>query len=70
MAKIPGFAEIVTAISSVGFPIVGCVYLIYSNNKNNQNHTEEVKKLSESINENTNVLIHLADVIEQKEEKR
>ena len=66
----PGFAEIVTAIASVGFPIVGSVYLIYANNKNNQNHTEEVKKLSESINENTNVLIHLADVIDQKEGKR
>lgn len=66
----PGFAEIVTAIASVGFPIVGCVYLIYANNKNNQNHSEEVKKLAECINENTNVLIHLTDVIERKEEKK
>ena len=66
----PGFSEIITAVASVGFPIVGCIYLIYANNKNNQSHSEEVKKLSESINENTKVLIHLADVIEQKEEKK
>ena len=66
----PGFADMISAIASGGFPIVGCIYLIYANNKNNQNHSEEVKKLSESINENTNVLTHLVDVIEQKEEKK
>lgn len=66
----PGFADLVTAVASVGFPIVGCTYLIYANNKNNQNHSEEVKKLAESINENTKVLTHLVDMIEQKEEKR
>ena len=66
----PGFSEIVTAVASVGFPIIGCIYLIYANNKNNQNHCEEVNKLSESINENTNVLIHLVDVIDKKEEKK
>lgn len=66
----PGFSEIITAVAQVGFPIVVCIYLIYANNKNNQNHSEEVKKLSDSINENTNVLIHLVDVIEQKEEKK
>ena len=66
----PGFAEVVTAVASVGFPIVGCIYLIYANNKNNQNYCDTVKKLSENINENTNVLTHLADVIEQKEGNR
>ena len=66
----PGFEEIITAFAAVGFPIVVCIYLIYANNKNNQNHSEEVKKLSECINENTNVLIHLADVIEKKEGKK
>lgn len=65
----PGFSEIMTAVASVGFPIICCIYLIYANSQNNQNHSEEVKKLSEYINENTNVLIHLSDVIEQKEGK-
>lgn len=65
----PGFSELITAVASVGFPIIGCIYLIYANNLNNQNHSEEVKKLADSINENTNVLIHLADVIENKEGK-
>lgn len=63
----PGFNDIITAIATVGFPIVGCVYLIYANRKNTEDHKEEVKELAKSLNENTDMLIHLSDVIEGKE---
>lgn len=46
-------------ISSVGFPIACCVYLIYSNNKNNEKHTEEVEKLRTTVDNNTKAMLKL-----------
>lgn len=43
-------------ISSVGFPIVCCVYLIYNQNKMNDRHTQEVDKLRQSLDNNTKVM--------------
>ena len=52
---------ITTLISSVGFPIACCIYLIYSNNKTSQQHTEEVEKLRQTVENNTKVMIKLCD---------
>ncbi len=41
--------EILNAISSVGFPIAMCVYMIYGNNKT-------IKELSDTIDSNTTVM--------------
>lgn len=46
-------------ISSVGFPIACCIYLIYSNNKQNDKNAEEVEKLRQTIENNTKVMIEL-----------
>ena len=48
-------------ISTVGFPIACCIYLIYSNNKTSQQHTEEVEKLRQTVENNTKVMIKLCD---------
>lgn len=37
------------AISSVGFPIAMCIYMVYANNKT-------IKELTETINHNTSVM--------------
>lgn len=46
-------------ISSVGFPIVCCGYLFYAQNKQSEAHKEEIDKLRETVENNTNVMIKL-----------
>lgn len=46
-------------IGSLGFPIACCIYLIYSNNKANEAHKEEIDKLRETVENNTKVMIKL-----------
>lgn len=50
---------ITTLISSVGFPIACCIYLIYSNNKTAEKHAEEVEKLRVTVENNTKVMLKL-----------
>lgn len=47
-------------VSSVGFPIVMCVYTMYTMQKMNEQHREEVAKLSETIDNNTQAINDLA----------
>lgn len=46
----------ISLISSVGFPIVCCVYLIYNQGKTEERHREEVDKLRTSLDNNTRVM--------------
>lgn len=48
-------------ISSVGFPIACCVYLIYINNKNEEKHADEVEKLRQTVENNTKAMIKLCN---------
>lgn len=54
-------SAITTLISSVGFPIACCVYLIYSNQKTSEKHAEEVEKLRETVDNNTKVMLKLCN---------
>ena len=54
---------ILNAINTVGFPIVMCIILIYLVNKQNEEHKEEMAKITESLNNNTLVIQHLTDTI-------
>lgn len=54
---------IINAISTVGFPIVMCLILLYVVNKQNEEHKEEMAKITESLNNNTLVIQHLTDTI-------
>lgn len=51
--------EIVTAISTVGFPIVCTLMLMYLLIKENENHKEEMNQLKDTIAANTIVLKEL-----------
>ena len=55
------FASIGTLISTVGFPIACCIYLIYTNNKNEEKHAEEVEKLRITVENNTKVMLKLCN---------
>lgn len=47
---------LITAISTVGFPIVMCLILFWRMDKDDTRHKEETDKLSDVINNNTIVL--------------
>ena len=53
------FSSISSLISSVGFPIACCIYLIYSNNKTAEKHADEVEKLRQTVENNTKVMLRL-----------
>ena len=51
--------DIISMISSVGFPIVCCLYLIYSNGKNGEKHDAELEKMRTAVDNNTKVMLKL-----------
>lgn len=54
-------SSITTLISSVGFPIACCVYLIYSNSKTEEKHQEELEKIRQTVENNTHAMIKLCE---------
>lgn len=66
--------SILSGIGSVGFPIVCCVAMAWFFNKVNenyrndikelsQNHKEEVKAMTDAINQNTLVIQKMCDIL-------
>lgn len=53
------FQALLQAIGSVGFPIVACIYLIYSQQKTSEKHAEEMDKMRETVENNTKVMYKL-----------
>ena len=54
-------------IGSLGFPIVCCIGLFWYLTKTAKQHKEEMDKMSEAINNNTNVMNQLISKLERKE---
>lgn len=52
---------IITAISTVGFPIVVAGAMFWKMNKQDDDHKEEMQKVTEAINNNTIALTKLLD---------
>ena len=48
--------QVVSIISSVGFPITACIYLVFTTNKQLQNLTQAVNEMSTAITILTNKL--------------
>ena len=57
------FNTLLQAITTVGFPIVMCVALLYEIKDMTTKHHEESKIFSDSMNKNTLVLQKLCDVL-------
>lgn len=71
------FNLVITAIGSLGFPIVACVAMaiffreVNNNYRNdlkeaNNNHKNEIDKLTEAINNNTLVITKLIDRMDKQ----
>ena len=58
--------EILTAISTVGFPIVFCILLFWYLREETTNHKDEVAELKSVISENNTILASLKQLIEDK----
>ena len=59
-------STIASLISSVGFPIACCVYLVYNQNKADERHRDEVEKLRRSLDNNTTVMKNVLDELKQR----
>lgn len=60
------FPDILSAISTVGFPIVFCILLFWYLREETKNHKEEVLDLKTVIAENNMILASLKQLIEDK----
>lgn len=50
-------------VSTVGFPIACCIYLVYNQNKAEERHREEVDKLRSSLDNNTKVMNRICAIL-------
>lgn len=57
--------DIITAIGSLGFPIVACIYMFRLNEKQNVAHHDEVNSLKDVINELKLAITELTDFIKK-----
>lgn len=56
-----GLDVILNAISTVGFPIAMCIYLIYSGKKRDEKYTSCIEDLRKTIENNTLVIQKFID---------
>lgn len=54
---------LVQIISTVGFPIACCIYLVYNQNKAEERHRDEVDKLRSSLDNNTKVMNRICAIL-------
>ena len=55
------YDNLVKLIGSVGFPIAMCIVLVYIVYKMNETHKQEIEKVTNALNNNTQALIRLSD---------
>lgn len=53
--------QIMNLIGNYAFPIVCCIYLIWSNGKEREAHKEEMAQVTVALNNNTQALIELRE---------
>lgn len=58
--------DIVSIISTVGFPIVACGAMFWKINKQDTQHKEEMITLAKAIDNNTMALTAMKEVIDSK----
>lgn len=59
------YSEIIQAISTVGFPIACCVFLLWQNSQQEKYRREEQEKLRKAIENNTRSIDSLTKMLQQ-----
>lgn len=62
------FESVLQAITTVGFPIVMCLVLLWYINKMVDSHKEETKAFTDALNKNTTVLERVCDKLDIESE--
>jgi hypothetical protein len=57
---------LIQLVGSLGFPIVACVALFWRMVKSDEQHIEEMNKMSEALNNNTSALVKLTEKLEKE----
>lgn len=60
--------DVAELISSVGFPIVMCLILVYRMKEQEKDYREQETRFQQMIDNNTNALNNLSDVIKHLKE--
>ena len=58
---------LLTAVGSVGFPIVACGYMFWIHNESETRHSEERAKMTEALTQMNEMLRHICNVLEKEE---
>lgn len=59
--------EIAQLVGTLGFPIVCCGALFWRMIKSDEQHKEEISKMSEALNNNTIAITRLTDKLEKED---
>lgn len=57
---------LIQLVGSLGFPIVACGALFWRMLKSDEQHKEEMSKMSEALNNNTNALVKLTERLDRE----
>lgn len=60
------FNLVLQAISTVGFPIVICLILMYVLYQTEENHKKEISEMMKALENNTIAINHLTDIINSR----
>lgn len=55
--------DIISAVSTVGFPVALCIFLVYRNAKQDTYYRDVIDKLRETVERNTNSITELSQII-------
>lgn len=56
---------VATLVKDLGFPIAVCIAMFWLNNKQTEQHKEEMTKVTEALNNNTLALVELKDKLDK-----
>lgn len=59
-------SSLIQLVGSLGFPIVGCGALFWRMVKSDEQHKEEMSKMSEALNNNTSALVKLTERLDKE----
>lgn len=59
--------SLIQLVGSLGFPIVACGALFWRMVKSDEQHKEEMNKMSEALNNNTSALVKLTERLDKED---
>jgi hypothetical protein len=58
--------SLIQLVGSLGFPVVACGALFWRMVKSDEQHKEEMNKISEALNNNTSALVKLTERLDKE----